>query len=811
MFFGKGDNPSRRGSSLLRFAEDKIAPVRDHDDLRLVSNEQIPDVAERHRRARAKRERVDNVLLSELAKRPDIGSEPLEVIGQQEIAASTLKPTSRPLKPEPASASQLPFHDVLGKFDEIDAAFSMRASRSPDAGMSAPDEVMDKTPQFVDETSSEWRPLINPRYILDAIRRFKAPILALGMLGAMAGVMVALTTPKFYYASAEVSVDPRGLKVIDNGVNPDTFVSETFAIVDSQVRVMTSPAVLERVAKELNLASDVEFNGSLKEGWLESVTGILSRRDASNDATRSATEYLVDHVFVERGAKTYVIMVTAASEDPEKAALIANKLVEVYISEQRMQQSKTVKETTDDLTNRLEDLKAAVEASEQKVEAYKSENDLIGAEGRMIDDEAILRVNDQLSAARGQTISLNARAKSIRDLSAESVLNGGIPEELNSSVLTALRSQYSSAKQKRDGIATKLGPRHPERIQSESELESLRSSIGSELRRVSASMQTDLKRAIQTEQDLAARLAELKARQGNMGEDLVRLRELQRESDANRSVYEAFLLRARQTGEQIDLNTSNIKVIASARPPRDPVGTSRKLIAIGGLLGGLGLGVASAVLKGIVDSLRSQPVRPAAPRAPRSPANPAPRTPPPSGSGMFRPRAKSSAPVQSRAAQAFAPSNTYAPAMGAPQSSAPMPHEQNWQVQALAPNYAGQAPQPAQYWPQPTFAPAMVPPGPLMYPQQAPQAHPVFVPQMPQAAPVGAPWMQAMLQQQIQPPVQLHMPVYAPHPGFTAPVADPRPVPSMRHEGDGEVADIRASINEVRKALTDFARRRAGR
>ena len=70
MFFGKGDNPSRRGSSLLRFAEDKIASLRDHDDLRLVSNEQIPDVAERHRRARAKRERVDNVLLSELAKRP---------------------------------------------------------------------------------------------------------------------------------------------------------------------------------------------------------------------------------------------------------------------------------------------------------------------------------------------------------------------------------------------------------------------------------------------------------------------------------------------------------------------------------------------------------------------------------------------------------------------------------------------------------------------------------------------------------------------------------------------------------------------
>ena len=66
--------------------------------------------------------------------------------------------------------------------------------------------------------------------------------------------MTALSTPKFYYAKAEISIDPRGLKVIDNGVNPDGFVSDTFAIVDSQVRVMTSPEVLETVVKDLEPA-----------------------------------------------------------------------------------------------------------------------------------------------------------------------------------------------------------------------------------------------------------------------------------------------------------------------------------------------------------------------------------------------------------------------------------------------------------------------------------------------------------------------------------------------------------------------------
>ncbi len=815
MFCGKSDKPSRHGSSHLRYAEDGAAAARGHDDARPDSGvpagprTAVPDAAEKHRLARAKRDRVNNALLSELAKRPQsygTGNLPEpEALDDPNPDFSSRRGAGgqfSPSKPVIGDAPAMP--GLLDKFDEIDAAFSRQSSAAPEPQASSAGERED--------AAQDWRPLINPRYIIDAIRQWKSLIVALGLLGAVAGVLIAITTPKLYYASAEISVDPRGLKVIDNGVNPDTFVSETFAIVDSQVRVMTSPTVLERVAKELNLASDIEFNGSLEEGWLESLTALISRRDAKSDANQAAAEYLADHIFAERGAKTYVIIVTAASEDPGKAALIANKLVEVYLSEQRMQQSETVKQTTDDLTNRLADLKSKVEASEQKVEAYKAQNDLIGAEGRMIDDEAILRINDQLAAARGQTIALNARAKSIRTLSAETVVNGGIPEELNSPVLTALRGQHSVAKQKRDGLATKLGPRHPERIQAESELESLRSSIVSELRRVSSSMQTDLKRAIQTEQDLAARLAELKARQGNMGEDLVKLRELQREVDANRSVYEAFLLRARQTGEQVNLNTSNIKIIASARPPREPVGTSRKLIAIAGLAGGLALGFALAIAKGIVDSLRSQ----AGPDAPRKTQKLQPELPP-AGGGMFKPRTR---PAMPGAGRLSAPPSA-ATAMMAPQGAQAGAPAQDWVAQPVAPiqapapqlvaapPYPAILPQPVQYWAsQPSHAHphALIPPGPLVYPQHAAPPQPAFVPYVQ----LSQPWMQPVPQPPVQQPVQVQMPVYAADPPYVQPA--PAPIAAVRptsaYGGNPQVAEIRASINEVREALTDYARRR---
>ena len=69
-------------------------------------------------------------------------------------------------------------------------------------------------------------------------------------------------------------------------------------------------------------------------------------------------------------------------------------------------------------------------------------------------------------------------------------------------------------------------------------------------------MQVELQRATQQEQDLSSRLAQLKTRTATDNEDMVKLRELEREVTAKREVYEAFLLRAKETGELEGMNTT---------------------------------------------------------------------------------------------------------------------------------------------------------------------------------------------------------------------------------------------------------------
>lgn len=835
MFSGKGDKSSGRGKSLLRLAEEQIARRRDSADPRARLDQiAFPDVsiltdAEKHRRARAKRERVDNPLLNELASKP----EPADIPAMPEMPAEPIRPQLRSVR-RLAAAQAVP--SVLEQFAKIDANLRAKAANNSNpAGVSSqtPSHEAPANESFV----NEWKPLVNPHHVFDAVRRLKSLIILTTALGTGLGLMQAISMEKLYYSTAEVQVDPRGLKVVDNGVKPEGFVAETFAVVDSQIGIIRSPQVLESVANTSNLAEDPEFNGDRQTGWLGAIGELFQREDALADKKLAAVKKLGERLYVERGAKTFNITITVGSEDPGKAARLAGTIVDSYIEEQRLLQSRKLQTTSEDLAAPLVGLKAELEKADQKVEEYRAENDLVGVDGRMIDDESILRVNDQLSGAKAQTIAANAKANSAKEMTIKGVVDGAVPEELNSTVLNTLRGQYSLAKQKFDGLSTKLGDRHPERIQAQTELESIRASIISELRRVSASMQTEVKRAIQTEQDLAARLAELKKKQGDNRPQVITLRQLEREAEELRKIVDDRSLRAKQTAQQASLDAADITLIGPPRPPEDPVGISRKLVVAAGILGGFAVGLALAILKGIFDSLRGQ----LGVRRPAKQDDPSPS--PPDGGGMFQPRQKMSVAEEVRntlnALKArSAPAMQQTPEQPAsarlrdpetiPSASGFAQHDYAGMGQGLSPNMAPAhtiaqphwpgAPQPA-FQPQ-TYAHPPVQPGPMMYPQPiyAPQL-PAFVPQQPVFAP--QPQMQAW-QQPLPQAVQMPQPAthayqYAPEPvrpAAQAPAPQAAPQIFNIHQspapaGNARLDDIQRSIEEFRSALTDFARRKS--
>ncbi|TIX63149.1 MAG: succinoglycan biosynthesis protein exop, partial [Mesorhizobium sp.] len=323
------------------------------------------------------------------------------------------------------------------------------------------------------------------------------------------------------------------------------------------------------------------------------------------DARRRALAVgnLAESLSVERGGKTFVISIGATTQNGEKSALIANTMTDVFLQTFGQIQSDTAGRATDELTARLDELRKGVEAAERKVEDYRATHDLVDAQGHLISDDQMLKLNEQLSVARARTLELNARAASARSLSVNSVLTGTLPEEINSNTMGELRAQYAALKQEADRAAVRLGPRHPELQALSAQLAGARDRIAGELQRIASSLQVDLKRSVQLEQDLASRLAQAKVQSGDVNSALVSLRELEREAAAKRSVYEAFLLRAKETGEQKDINTANINVISKAFAPLEAKGPSRAVMALAGLLLGFASGVGLGAMRGAYESL----------------------------------------------------------------------------------------------------------------------------------------------------------------------------------------------------------------
>ncbi|WP_432284794.1 GNVR domain-containing protein [Aminobacter sp. BA135] len=577
-------DPKPRGSSLLSMSAE--------DD---IGQEDFQDPATRHRMARFRRE-AERAAREQLAEKPAAPE-------AQPVAAQPMEAVSAFASDKPAPTQS----SMIGTWR--DRAIGSVAP-APLAAM--PQPSVEPSAQHGDHDDVRWQPLIDPMAVIGGITRSKLLIASTTLAGALLGVALALSTPKKYEAWTEMIVDPRNLRLSDKELTVGDLPSDaTLAVVETQVRRLTSGSVLVKVVDKLNLAEDPEFNGKAGGGF--SIRGFVSSLISSNQQTGDdpgrrhalAAEHLYEALSIQRDTNTFVISVGAKTQDPEKSALIANTMTDVFIQTFGELQAGTAGRATDELTRRLDDLRKSVETAERKVEAFKAENELINPQGRLITDDEIQRVNDQLTAARARTLELNARASSTRDLGVDSVLAGALPEAIGSPAITELRAQYAALTQEADRAAVRLGPRHPERLAVDAQLSGARERIANELRRVAGSIQVDLKRAVQTEQELAARLAQLKVRQSDVGGEMVTLRELDRDVAAKRAVYEATLLRARETGEQRDINSGNVTIISPASPPLQSTGPSRAMIALGGMLLGFASGIGFGAMRGALQSLRT--------------------------------------------------------------------------------------------------------------------------------------------------------------------------------------------------------------
>jgi uncharacterized protein involved in exopolysaccharide biosynthesis/Mrp family chromosome partitioning ATPase len=422
------------------------------------------------------------------------------------------------------------------------------------------------------------------------------------------GGLVVVMTPKTYTATVSILLDsaPRGTPGSEASLQPSTPDS---TLIDTQVRVFASDVVLRRVAQQENLGDDPEFV-STAPGLRQRLMALIgigkTAGDTARDRVSQATGALLRAVTVKRSEKTYVVDVDVSTRDPEKSARLANAIAGAYLADKRAASSQTNRRDTAWLNQRITELQTRLLEAENRAQDFRARNNLVDANGKNLVEQDLAEAFADVAKAKGRVADAKARADMLRT----AVATGRIPElgdVTRYASLERLRAQATDLGRQEANLRTTLGERHPALRELQSQIATVRQQMTQEMRRIADLAQADYQMAERAAAETDRRVGAAREATQRANQVMVRLRDLERDVEASRDVYQKFL-RSREALADDGGDGLTARVIAPAQVPAAPSAPKTAAIMFVALAAGLFFGSGGALAADYIVGLRPAPV-----------------------------------------------------------------------------------------------------------------------------------------------------------------------------------------------------------
>jgi succinoglycan biosynthesis transport protein ExoP len=441
--------------------------------------------------------------------------------------------------------------------------------------------------------------------ILGTLRRgWRFPLFGC-LIGVTLGVCYILFVPTLYKSSARILLDRSVTKYLQtNKIADDPTYDD--AEIASQVYILSSESIAVPVVRSMKLAHDSEFVGppNSGDGYISKMNRLLERfigRNDHSDVTidpeaareETAVENFLKRLTVYREDVANVISVTFASEDPNKAANIANVIADTYIATSLENKLKSMKLVSQWLQDRLAELKAQAENADRALQNYKIANNLVNTGKGLLNNEQLANLNTQLTNARVALTEAKARLDSVNQTGSE-----GMAGAAANDVLTKLRLEYRELASKASELEVSVGPGHFAVVKLHKRMDELGKSIRDEEQRIAESYANEYQIAKTRESELSAAMARLVGEAGTSSQAQVKMRELESSADTLRNLYNSFLQKYKEinTIQTETIPVQNARILTRAAPLYR---SSKKAAAVlaGSIMAGLFLGAGAAVAR----------------------------------------------------------------------------------------------------------------------------------------------------------------------------------------------------------------------
>ena len=415
--------------------------------------------------------------------------------------------------------------------------------------------------------AADWLPAGLDFGVRDFLRILRRRLFAGAFAGAVTAALIGtllVAQPRRYEAVATLIVDPNPGAAIGAGlVQRREPVDEM--TVDGEVRVLATHAIAKRVALALDLSSDPEFNEAIRKG-----TGA-----DGEDALERTVYELQRATDIARDGRTRVIAIAVRSASPQKAQAIANAYVDQYLNTQLDMKLVSSKRASDFLGERLDTLAAEVRDAERAVEAYRSREGLLSAEGAPLNERRLAEAESQAAILAADLSRTDAAYRqALIDLDAGRTPDVVIGADASETIVE-LRRQEAEVVRRVAELRETFGPDWPARREAETELADLREEVDRQARRVVEAMAKDVEVARARAQALDQSIVRLRTTLMGDNSAHVRLRELERTAEAARTQLEQFLASQRQSADVARVLAPEARLVSAAAVPTKHVSPRR--------------------------------------------------------------------------------------------------------------------------------------------------------------------------------------------------------------------------------------------
>jgi exopolysaccharide transport family protein len=416
------------------------------------------------------------------------------------------------------------------------------------------------------------------------IARLRARVI----LGAAAAMLVLTSLVDFsltplYKGTSIVMIDERQDKVVNVEAVLSGLPTDQASILN-QVQILQSRELAWRVISKLGLNRDPEFNTELKSSWLSYVAFLnpmkwFSQEDAlltEQEKQQKLKDKIIDR-FEKRLDVTQLQLSTALqidfeSEEPAKAARIANAVADAYVEDQLNAKFEATLKATQWLGARLGQLSEQARLAADAVEKYKAENHITEVTGAMgtgtisVLDQQIAALNTQLVQAHTDVAQAEANLARVRSLVSSGHAKD-VTQVVGSTLITTLIQQQAQLIQQEALMSNRYGPKDPKMIDLQAEKRDLDAKIQEEVNHVVGTAENDVAVARAREASLQDSLNRLEGQSTTQGVARVKLRELESNAASSQALYDTFVQRSKETEQQEGLQIPDARVISRSAIP----------------------------------------------------------------------------------------------------------------------------------------------------------------------------------------------------------------------------------------------------